>query len=63
MAYAKFVDGEPTRILGGLGITLAAEMKAGTTHGGWGWERALGAAMRVLRDAGGRHARLGYRGH
>jgi protein-tyrosine phosphatase len=31
-------------------MTFAPGMKAGTTHGGWRWERDLGADMRELKE-------------
>ncbi len=48
--YADFVPGEHTRTPGRLGMTFAPGMKAGTTHGGWRWERDLKTDLRVLRE-------------
>jgi protein-tyrosine phosphatase len=44
-----FVPSEEVDAPGRLGMTFAPGMKAGTTHGGWRWERDLGADMRKLK--------------
>ncbi|MDP9485993.1 MAG: cyclin-dependent kinase inhibitor 3 family protein [Actinomycetota bacterium] len=45
-----FLPREEMDTPGRLGMTFAPGMKAGTTHGGWRWERDLGADMRKLRE-------------
>ncbi len=46
----NFVPSEEVDAPGCLGMTFAPGMKAGTTHGGWRWERDLEADMRKLRE-------------